>query len=759
MTQPRWRDEWLGGVNGAATMLPFLLSYGFIVFGAAGAATAQIGLTASVLTLVLGSLLMLAFSRSQMPAVSPSASTALILGTLVLELLADPALRADTPDGAARLLACTSATVTGAGVLLLMLGLARAGQLVRYVPQPVLAGFMNGVALLIVWSQVPAFFGVPAHEWARGGVEALAQLRPLTLAVAAATTVLAGVVAWRWPGRPAPMIALIAATIGVLAVQAVAPDAVVPMERIGDIAISLPRPDAMAPWLAPDALAIAQRHGGAMVTTALLLALIGGLESVLGIAAVDPLLDRRTDPDRELRLIGLANIVIGLFGGLFLIYLRLRALATINGGGRGTRSVLTGTVLIALVFTFGLPLVRVVPVPVVAGIVVMLAWTLVDRWSRQLALQWWKAPPRSLRSRSPEGAVGSFGQPGTADGPHSHDLVTSLLVVALVCVVTLRFGFVAGVLAGVLASMLILVRALDRSLVRLRYLASEIPSRRIYPSALEQGLQPARARIDVFELEGALFFGNAQRLAAEVERAADARKELAHVVIDLRRVGTIDASGAVTLAQLGQRLARHGRQLHLAGLVAGNRHDLALRSHGVAPGSGPWQTHPDADRAIEAAERALLDAAGRSLQGFELAPQRCDLLAGLDAAQAAQLLALMPSRALHEGERLFAEGEPGDAIYLLTAGSISIVDTARTQRYLSLSPGMCFGETAVLDGQGRTAAAVADIASTVHRLAAHDLEALQRLHPEIAAQVHLNLARHLSRRLRSAAAAWQRAAS
>ncbi len=730
----RWRNEWLGGLNGTAAMLPFVLSYGFIVFGAGGAATVQIGVTASVLSFVLGSLLMLVLSRSQMPTVSPSASTSLILGALVLRLLADPALRPDSATGAERLLACSGATVTLAGVLMLLFGLLRAGQLVRYVPQPVLAGFMNAVALLIVWSQVPAFIGVPGPEWARGGIDALSQFEPVTLTLAAATTALAAVIAWRWPKVPAPFIALVAATAAVLAMQGVAPALVAPLERVGEIALGVPWPDALAPWLASDALALAQRHGSAIAVTALLLALIGGLETALGIAAVDPLLDKRSDPDHELRVIGLTNVVAGCFGGLFLVFMRVRALGTLNGGGRGPRAVMTGTLLMALVFTLGLPLLRPVPMAVVAGILVMLAWTLVDRWSRQLVVQWWQ-------------------------GPRSRDLVTSLLVVALVCLVTLRFGFVAGVLAGVLASMLILVRALDRSLVRQTFRASEIPSRRIYPSVLEQTLQPARDRIEVFELEGALFFGNAQRLAAEVERAANARGELAHVVIDLRRVGTLDASGAVTLAQLGQRLARHGRQLHLAGVAAGSRHDAAMRAHGVAPGSGPWLTHADADRAIEAAERALLDAAGQPLQGLELAPEQCELFAGLDAAQAAQLLALMPPRTLQAGEQLFAEGEPGDAIYLLTAGSISIVDTARTQRYLSLSPGMCFGETAVLDGQGRTAAAVADSASSVHRLRADDLAALQRLHPAVAAQVYLNLARHLSRRLRSAAAAWQRAAS
>jgi hypothetical protein len=221
--------------------------------------------------------------------------------------------------------------------------------------------------------------------------------------------------------------------------------------------------------------------------------LIGGLESVLSIAAVDQLTDVRSDPDRELMALGVTNIVTGLFGGLFMVYLRLRATATFNGGGRGWRAVLAGCAMLALVFTAGLPLVQRLPTAVVAGIVVMLAWTLVDRWTRQLVRQWWR-------------------------GERSLDLTLSLLIVLVVCVVTLRWGFVVGVAAGVLAAMLIFVRSLNRSLLRSRYRASDIPSRRIYPPALEMSLARQRDRIEVMELEGALFFGNAERLVDEVER-------------------------------------------------------------------------------------------------------------------------------------------------------------------------------------------------------------------------------------------------
>ena len=725
---PAWRSELSAGLNATAAMLPFVLTFGYIVFGAAGAAAAQIGLTASVVSVVVGALVMVLASRARLPTAAPSASTALILGTLVVALLQDPALSPATPAGGARLLACTGATVVGAGVLLVLLGLLGVGRLARFVPQPVLAGFMNGVAILIVLSQVPVLFGVPAPAWSRDGWAALAAWQWPPLAVALLTALLVAALAWRFPRLPAPLLALLLASAAALAAQVAWPG--LALDAVGSLQAGWPRPDALAPWFEAGAWALFESHAAGMATTALLLALIGGLESVLSLAAVDQLLDARTDPDRELLALGATNIATGLFGGLFMVYLRLRAIATYSGGGRSWRAVLAGCAMLALVFTLALPLVQRLPTAVVAGIVVMLAWTLVDRWTRRLLREWWS-------------------------GERSLDGLLSLVVVVVVCAVTLRWGFVVGVAVGVLVAMLIFMRALNRSLLRLRYLASEIPSRRIYPPALEAQLRGQRGRIEVLELEGALFFGNAERLADEVDRLSPLP---AFVVLDLRRVSTIDATGAVALAQMEERLARRGSSLWLAGVTPDNRHGQSLREQGVQPEAERWWGHDNADRAIEAAEARLLAAAGLSLQGLTLEPEACALFHGLDPAQSRRLRSALQPRGLAAGERLFTQGDPGDALYLLTSGSVSVLDRARAQRFVSFSPGMSFGETAVLDGGGRTADAVADMASTVYALPALALSELQRSDPAIAAQVYRNLAQHLSERLRAAAAAWRQAA-
>lgn len=732
-------------------MLPFTLSYGFIAFSVLGPAATQAGLSASVFSVVVGGVLMALLSRAALPSASPSASSCLILAAAVAAWLRDPMLQPGSAGGLVHLWALAGLTVLAAGVLQTVLGLLRIGSLVRYVPQPVLAGFMNGVAVLIALSQVGPALGIPATQWQRDGLAALSGWQPAALAVAVGTAALVALVGRVAPRWPAALVGLVLATLAVWGVDralaaggvAPAPGAALGVAMIGPLQAMLPLPTALAPLWGDAGGLLLERHASVVLSTALLLALVGTLETVLNLATIDQRLHTRSDPNRTLTAVGLVNLLMGLFGALPVVYMRLRALAAYTGGGRTAASVVIGSVLLAVVFVIGLPFVERCPKPVVAGLLVMLAWTLVDPWS--LAL---------LRGRT-----------GPADAGSVTDRRLSLAVVVAVCGVTVVWGFVAGVALGVLLSFVILVRALNRSLVRLHYTAAAMPSRRVYGTLQEQALHGGRAGIQVLELEGALFFGNVERLELEVEALMRADAPLTTLVLDLRRVSTVDASGAVVLGRLHEVLAARGVALRLAGVTADNRHGDALRAHGMlgteAPADAarrPWLLHEDADRAIEASELALLAAAGLPPMGTPVPLAQCELFAGLGAQDFELVRARLPERELGAGERLFAQGDAGDALYVLHAGSISVVDAARRQRFVSFSPGMTFGELAVLDGGGRTADAVADEPSRVCVLSAAAMQQLEREAPDVAARLYRNLARHLAVRLREASGAWRRAA-
>jgi SulP family sulfate permease len=714
-----WAREWLGGTVGSLSVLALPLTLGLLAFAPLGAAGVGVGVAAAFVCIVLGGGLYALLGRAAMPAGGPTSATALILSSLVAQLAVDPALARGSAQGAATVAALCGATVVLSGVLQVLMAVFGVGRLSRFVPQPVLAGFMNGVAVLILLAQLPLLMG---H--APGGAtgwQAILQWQPGALALGLATAVLLWRAARRWPRRPVMLLALLIGTGLHVALGQSWPQ-LAWGASIGTLPDDLSSTQALFDLLRGAGPSLLVRHAPAVAGTALVLAIIGALECALNNLAMEQEYSTRHDPRRELWAVGCANIAAGALCSLPVVAVRARAVATLQAGGHGRASLFAGSVALGLLYLFGRPLLSALPLPVLAGTMLVIALKLIDSWSSRLVAQWWA-------------------------GERSRDLWLSLGVVALVFATTIWQGFAAGVALGVLLSTLVFFVRMNRTLVRHRCTAAARPSRRVYPAAVEQRLQPLRDRVMLFELEGPLFFGSGERLQAEADILPPHCRCL---VLDLRRVASIDETGAVALQQLGLRLCRRGVELLLAGLAPGSPQAQALHSYaGSDPG---W---PDADRAVEAAERLLLG--GADLPG-EVPLAESSLLQGLDAAQRDTLAALMPQRRLAAGEPLFQQGDAADGLYVLTRGSISIFSrpdaSGRTQRYLSISPGMIFGETAMLDGAGRSAGAVADTEATLHALSQHDLDRLAMQQPELALRLYRNIAVHLSQRFRSTADAW-----
>jgi len=730
---PAWRADLLAGAVGSVVTLASWLTLPLLAFVALGPSAAVVGMLAAGEASLVGGFVVAVIGRSAMPAAGLSSATTLLFAATVATLSADPALQPlSRPGHLAVLLATTSCCVVLMGALQMLFGWLRLGAVAKYVPQPVLAGFMNSVAVLMVIAQLPALLGV-AGSGPGGVVSALSSWQPATLLVGLATAASVWVIGWRWPRAPAALLGMVLGC-ALYAALAVAWPGVALGPQIGSLPQQLPLADVLAPLFASVAgPQLFVRHAEHLLLTALALAIVGSLESVMNALATDRQVNARHDPNRELIAFGAGNIASGVFGGLPLTYQRSRAAALLDGGAVSRRAaavcaVLTGTLLIV-----GGPLIGMLPLTVLAGLMVTLAWGLVDRWSRSTA------------ARLPTGDL-------------SREMWLDLAIVVVVFGITMWLGIITGVVVGVLLAMALFVQSMNRSLIRASYRAVAQPSRRVYPAMQEDFLRAGRQRVAIVELEGALFFGNADTLAAQIERL-DA--DVAFVVLDFRRVSTLDSSGGIVLGQLEQRLAASNRGLLLAGVSSGNRHGLALRALGSFGRQGLHHRFRDLDRATEFAEQALLSAAGLSSGPGLVRLDDCSLLRGLDAPRRERLKSSMPARHLQPDETLFRQGDPGDALYVVTEGSITACSPGEhgTHRYLSLSPGMMLGETALLDGRGRSADAVADVASVVHVLGKDALEGIARDDPELARQVTTNIAVHLSERLRSASAAWQVAAA
>lgn len=754
-TAGSWTRRVGAGVMGTLATLAVLLTLGLLAFAPLGPQASKVGVPAAFAAMVLGSVLLSFASRASVTMAAPSSATAITLAALVGKLAEDPglSLALATPDAASSavvmLAAAAACAVLGMGLLQLLMAACRLARLAHFVPQPVLAGFLNGVALLIILSQLPALFGAAAgSRWT--------QWQPPWSPQAAATLVLglgtAAVIAWAQrhrPRWPALLLGLVAGLVVADAILLVWPAAQLgPM--VGALQPSLPVGRALLPFFDDAALGFVVRHAGSIALAALLLALIGALESLLSIVAIEQGSGRRIAADRELAALGLANLVGGLIGALPTVVLRAGALPMQHAGGRRPLSPLAAAATAALVFTFGGPALAWVPQAVLAGVMVMVGVSLVDRWSLRVAAHWWS----SLR--------GGRAAPGD-------DTPVGLAVMLVVCTLTAAFGVAWGVAFGVVLSFVVFVRRMNRALVRDQVTGVARPSRRIHPGAIEARLMGLRARIAVLELEGALFFGSGAQLPERIDGLPAATR---FAIFDLRRVSTVDESGAMLLHEVGRRLARRHRELLIAGVVEGGAVASALSAFTPWMTAGPPRTFADTDQAMEHAEAALLAEAAHDDPALaallatedELPLAACSLVRGLSARELRVVSAVMHRRELQPAEVVFRQGDEAEALYVVTRGSVSAVvrvrgPQARLQRFASLGPGTMFGEMALVDQAGRSADAVADGPTCLQVLTREKLEQLMAEHPEVAAKLYRNIAAHLGERLRAASIAWQAAAA
>lgn len=718
-----------GGIASAVVSLGILLPLGILALAPLGADAAAQGVRAAFVTAIVGGLVAALVGGVEHPGSGPKTSTTLIFAGFVATLLADPRLRG--PDGVAldAIMLLGAACIALAGAVQIVFALLRLGSAASFVPRPVVAGFMDGIAILIVVSQVETLLGV-AHV--AGEASPPGGYTPGALALGLAVALLCWQLARRWPRAPWAVLGILAGTALYALCTAFLPHATFG-GVVGAPAAAFTPPLLLAVRGMPELAGLVQAHAASLATTAVVLALIGSLDALLSAVAVDTRLNTRHDSNRLLLGLGLANLASAAAGGLPVVTSSAVQIAGHDAGGHGRPTgVLCALVLLAVAVVLG-PLLAYVPVAATAGVMLVVALGLLDQWSKSLRAQ--------LRG-----------------GSRDRDALFNLAIAAIVCGITIVYGFVVGIVVGVLLAAALFVHEMNRSLVRSVASLATRGSRRIWPVAAATALRESGDAVRIVELEGAVFFGTAHRCERDLARLArDAR----FLIVDVRRVTMIDASGAFVLDRLAARLARRGARMVLAGITGQDRRARALRAYGVAQlRDDVW--YPDADRAIEAAERTLLAGFGGPDAAQELPPAALSLLEGMDVAQRAAMSPYLARIELAAGEVLFHRGEPGDRLYVLAQGSVSILadmsaGVAAAHRLASFAPGVIFGETAMLDGGGRSAGAVADEASVVYVLTRADLDAIREREPQLASLLLLNVARQVSARLRFATATIQAA--
>lgn len=437
-----------------------------------------------------------------------------------------------------------------AGVILLLMGITRLGNLIRFIPVSVVIGFTNGIGVVLALSQLKDFFGLagdalPAEFFAR--MKLLWQLAPSASlpATALALATLLLILAWmRYAERlgvfahlPAQLAGLL---LGTLASVALGLD----VETIGSRFNGIPQGVPQISFPLPDLSAV-----GRLLAPAITIALLGAIESLLSARVVDPQIDDRHDPNQELMAQGIANMASPFFGGIAATGAIARTSTNVRAGGRTPVAGLVHSVTLLAIVLVAAPLAAWVPIPVLAAIVVVTALRM-GEWHEFLRLRQFSWNYRLIL------------------------LATFLLTVLFDLTIAVEIGML-------LASLFFIYRMQDLTT------AERVP--------LNQ-----QHGIACYELRGSLFFGAVAKLESEIG-AGVAEAEV--LILNLRELINIDTSGVDWLQGVQRALARRAAQL----VVCGPRRQALsiLQRSGFAASLGAGNLCEDMEHALRRAHQIL----------------------------------------------------------------------------------------------------------------------------------------------------------
>lgn len=722
----------------ALAQAPESLAYGLLVLAPLGPGHAPQAMGLALLCAVLANAVAGLAGGGRL-ITAPRAALALLSGALVETLVSHRG--PEGPLALPHVLGLLAAGLVAGGALQMLLGWLRIGDIVKYTPHPVRLGLASGIGLLLAGSAWPAVMGL---GFGGGWPTDPAAWRPGAWAVAAVTLLAAGAAARLGLGRTrvaslgqaAPLLCGLAAGTAVQfilqAFSTTLPAWAAPGATAGVPQLLLPwftSPGAWPAggWLPPVLL-------GPLALYAATLAALGALDTLLGCSLVDgqsdPVQPRR-DANRVLRAQGLATLLAGAVCSMPASPSAQRSLALLRATPGQRHATLGYAVALGLWLLLVPGWLGVLPLSAIGALLLQQGLQSVDPWLLRLPLS-------LLRGKT-------GGESLTPD--QRRVLRDNWAVAAGVTLTSLVLGLAAAVAVGAAFAVLLFVRANMRPVVRSQHSGLQRRSLKVRSPQLEAVLKDQAHRIQVLELQGALFFGTADALR---DGLAQQPSDIHTVVLDLYGVSEIDATGARILLETASGWARQGRHLLAAEWPAGDPRRHVVDAIAQSSGLPALAWAPDTDTALEQAEEHLLASLPLPTLPVARVALGDTLLAhGLDSSELALLAAALQPVAYARGEVIFRAGDTADALLVSLQGNIGVFLPGGGRRLVCFGPGTLLGEMAVLARGTRSADAHAE--SPVHalRLTVLALEALQARHPVLAAKLHANIARHLSARLRA----------
>ena len=605
-----------------------------------------------------------------------------------------------------------------AGCVLALLGIARAGGLARYIPHPIVGGFMAGLGWLIL----------------DAGFRILVGLR---LSAASAPRLLEGDVLARW--LPAIVFAFSILGLRIRVKSAlVMPGAIIAalslfylwahfivgdVNQLAEAGWLVPNVSNAWIWTLPDLSAISQIDAeivAAVAGHAFALTVVLTLNLFLRASAQELIVNRELNLNRESFVIGVANMVSSLSGGGLVAYhaiISTSLVTTMRVNGRLVGLILA--IFFTLTFFFGSAIFSLIPLFVPVGLLMSFGLQFMKEWLVE----------------------GSTKLPRKDYG-----------IVVVIMLATSFFGLLPGIALGFIVAVTFFVFEYSRMDVIKQELSGSFHRSNLDRSFPQnQFLQQEGDRILIFRLQGYIFFGTAYRFYEHVKtRVSTAEGDrLRFIILDFKAARGLDVSTIVDFQKLKKTTDGAGIDLLVSNTPPPLKPLLAAGGI-VETGAAKRALFDDLDRAMEFCENALLNEA-RLLDAERVAVERQlaqhAIIRQLDASAAADFLEPMATKA---GDVICRQGDESDAMYFIESGRVDVIlaDQGGAElRLRSMTAGAVIGEVGFYLGQARSASIVVTEAGVLQRLSHEALRQMEETAPQTASAIHVHIACLLSDRL------------
>lgn len=695
----------------------YTVSFSALIFNGVLVEYYQLGISTIIFSYVISSVIMALGSSLPGLIVTPKGVITAIVSIIAVSLITSSSPAADSNTAIDSLLTCMMISAFLTGLIFLLLGVFQGGNLIRFIPFPVLSGYFGGVGIILISGSLSIMTGETFSLYE------LTQLTDDENVYLWAPGLIFAVVCMVTTKRYSHFLTMpLLILFGLLLFFSISALMAVPVADLRIRGYLMPMMDSgiTLPQLFPDFitranwLAVSNQWGHILS-----IALISSISVLLYISITEVATGKEIDLGRDLKAVGLANMCSAAIGGFISFHEPVDTkLAYRLGGNSRLVGVFFGVICLLFVFGGGRVL-GYFPKPIMGGLVLYIgADLLIDNLSRA-----WRQLPKS-------------------------EFALVLLIILSISLL----GFLEGIGVGIFVATILFVVNYSRIDVVKSHLNGRIYHSKVERSKAElEVLIQQGEQLQIFILQGFIFFGTAERLLSRIRRSIrnksdQPEKGISYIILDFRGVQNIDSSALNAFSKL--RTTTESEQITLAFTDL----SASIESHFKSVqyfDSEQTIRFAQLDYALEwCEERLVKSTAADNQQPVDIDSRIEDMLQHPNMVRLFKTF--LERIELEAGDVVFRIGDPSNCLYVIESGRISTLLPGSNGDHLRLrtmGAGTLIGEIGLYTEMPRSADAVADSPSILYALSYDRFKQLERQHPDIARQFHKYVVLSISQRM------------